>query len=137
MVFSDTVKDALQCKLEEMFECEVIVSENVNSIEFECVIQTKFGEFWRQIFDVEKVFEKDIDEDYSLDYLSYLNICQALYDTAYNFDVVDEIRQCLDSDEKITTPGLKKLIEIAEYKQDELACLWGEFTETAAGLFDD
>ena len=137
MVFSDTVKDALQCKLEEMLDCEVIVSENVNSIEFECVIQTKFGQFWRQIFDVEKVFEKDIDEDYSLDYLSYLNICQTLYDTAYNFDVVDEIRQCLDSDEKITTPGLKKLIEIAEYKQDELACLWGEFTEASAGLVGD
>ena len=24
-----------------------------------------------------------------------------------------------------------------QYKQDELACLWGEFTKTAAGLFDD
>ena len=137
MVFSDTVKDALQCKLEEMLDCEVIVSENVNSIEFECVIRTKFNGIWCQLFVVPKVSEEDIDEDNSLDYLSYLNICQALYDTAYGFDVVDHVRELLNSYEGLTMPGLKTYIEIMEYKQEELGCLWGNFTEAAAGLVDD
>ena len=139
MVFSDIVKDALVCYLEDMLELdrEVTVRESNKIVRFECDIRTKFNGIWCQLFVVPKVSEEDIDEDNSLDYLSYLNICQALYDTAYGFDVVDHVREFLNSYEGLTMPGLKTYIGIMEYKQEELGYLWADFTEAAAGLVDD